>query len=115
MDKVKTSLQQIVRDWSDECASERAVSQYIVPYWFIYDVHWNATGASLKLSWKHIQMKNPEGIKRENASKWEAKLEKGKRRENTDLTRSNIKILVPGAGLCRLAFDIAKLGNHIFA
>jgi len=67
MEKVKMSLQQIVRDWSVECASERNKT---------YD-----------LIVKTLNKRFPE-----------------------EASRSSLQVLVPGAGLCRLAFDIAKQG-----
>jgi len=67
MDKVKTTLQQIVRDWSAGCAPERE----------------KCYGCIMSA----LTTKYPVAD-----------------------DRSSVSVLVPGAGLCRLAFDIAKEG-----
>ncbi|XP_006455080.1 hypothetical protein AGABI2DRAFT_121027 [Agaricus bisporus var. bisporus H97] len=69
MDKLRSSLKQLVRDWSEEGKVER-------------DVCYEPMKRALLEFFKDVKQED----------------------------RRNIRVLVPGAGLCRLAFDVAQLG-----
>lgn len=69
MDKVRSTLRQLVRDWSEEGKEEREASYQPI---------------------KDALLAHFSDIPAEE--------------------RHNFRVLVPGAGLCRLAYDVAKLG-----
>ena len=82
LEKIQSTLKQFVRDWSDVGKDER-------------DMCYAPILKELENLYPSDKAVDDSGIDRTNTS---------------PADRSNVKILVPGAGLGRLAYDIARRG-----
>ena len=110
MDKVRSTLKQLVRDWSEEVSA--------------------TTSSRDKYSSKNTTIRNfREGKKERQAtsrsrtrylttsriSPWRKGMENPRSWHASSQTKSrhDFRVLVPGAGLGRLAYDVAKLGRFL--
>lgn len=110
MDKVRSTLKQLVRDWSEEVSATSSLRE--------------------KYSSKNTILRKPrEGKKERQAtsrsrmrysttsriSPWRKGMENPRSWPASSQTKSrhNFRVLVPGAGLGRLAYDVAKLGGFL--
>ena len=105
LDKLRSTLKQFVRDWSAEVSSPQLGEYYSLPRFT-----WGRTRKRSVLQTNERSVTSTllarSGIKEVtlcvDVSMWMKTLS----------VRGELRVLVPGAGLGRLAWDIAHLGKH---
>ncbi len=105
MDKLRSTLKQFVRDWSAEVSSPQSGEHYSLPRFTWGGTRKRSVLQTNERSATSILLARF-GIKEVtlcvNVSMW----------MKTLFIRGELRVLVPGAGLGRLAWDIAHLGKH---
>ena len=109
MDKVRSTLKQLVRDWSEEVSTTSSCDKYSSKNTNLPKSRERKKGRrATSRSRKHYSTTSRispwrKGV--ENPRSWHA--------SSQTKSRHNFRVLVPGAGLGRLAYDVAKLGRFL--
>jgi carnosine N-methyltransferase len=110
MDKVRSTLKQLVRDWSEEVsATPSSHDEYSSKTTILQTLRERKKGrrltSRLRKRYSTTSRISPWRKGMENPISWRA--------SSQTKSRHNFRVLVPGAGLGRLAYDVAKLGRFL--